>query len=112
MLVAPAAAEPVQTSLTVDANTTALYLFKEGTGTTSACESQRRADGRYQRRHLGARTPVLRRGDRFRIRVNERQRARCARYRHHRRGLGQAPAALGDLVCKNGSYFFTARQHA
>ena len=33
-----AAAEPVQTSLTVDANTTALYLFKEGTGTSSACE--------------------------------------------------------------------------
>ncbi len=31
-----AAAEAVQTSLTVDANTTALWLFKEGTGTTSA----------------------------------------------------------------------------
>ena len=38
MLATQAAAEAVQTSLTVDANTTALYLFKEGTGTSSACE--------------------------------------------------------------------------
>ena len=38
MLVGEAAAEAVQVSMTVDANTTALYLFKEGTGTTSACE--------------------------------------------------------------------------
>ncbi len=36
VLAARAAAEPVQTSFTVDANTTALWLFKEGTGTTSA----------------------------------------------------------------------------
>ena len=36
MLVAQAAAEPVQTTLTVDANTTSLWRFKEGTGTTSA----------------------------------------------------------------------------
>ena len=34
MFVAQAAAEPVQISPTVDANTTALWLFKEGTGTT------------------------------------------------------------------------------
>ncbi len=32
------ASEQVQTSLSIDANTTALYLFKEGTGTSSACE--------------------------------------------------------------------------
>ena len=38
MLPARAVAEPVQTSLTVDANTTALYLFKEGQGNSSACE--------------------------------------------------------------------------
>lgn len=38
LLTARAAAEPVQTSFTVDANTTALYLFKEGQGTSSACE--------------------------------------------------------------------------
>jgi hypothetical protein len=38
MLATQAAAEPVQTAFTVDANTTALYLFKEGTGTTSVCE--------------------------------------------------------------------------
>jgi len=31
-------AEPVQVSPTVDANTTALYRFKEGSGTTTACE--------------------------------------------------------------------------
>ena len=36
MLVAQAAAEPVQTTFTVDANTTSLWRFKEGTGTTSA----------------------------------------------------------------------------
>jgi hypothetical protein len=36
MLVARAAAEPVQVSMTVDANTTALYRFREGTGATSA----------------------------------------------------------------------------
>jgi len=41
VLGAQAAAEPVQTSLTVDANTTGLWLFKEGTGTTSACEVSR-----------------------------------------------------------------------
>ena len=35
-LAAPAAAESVQTSFTADANTTALWLFKEGTGTTAA----------------------------------------------------------------------------
>ena len=33
-----AAAEAVQVSPTVDANTTALYRFKEGVGTTTACE--------------------------------------------------------------------------
>ena len=33
------ASEQVQTVFTVDANTTALYLFKEGTGTTSAPET-------------------------------------------------------------------------
>ena len=38
MLTAQAAAEPVQWSMTVDANTTGLWLFKEGTGTTTACE--------------------------------------------------------------------------
>ena len=38
VLTAPAAAEPVQVSPTVDANTTALYRFKEGTGTTTACQ--------------------------------------------------------------------------
>ena len=36
MLVARAAAEPVQTTFTVDANTTSLWRFTEGTGTTSA----------------------------------------------------------------------------
>jgi hypothetical protein len=38
VLAAQAAAEPVQTSFTADANTTGLWLFKEGTGTSSACE--------------------------------------------------------------------------
>jgi hypothetical protein len=38
VLAARASAEPVQTSLTVDANTAGLWLFKEGTGTTSVCE--------------------------------------------------------------------------
>jgi len=38
VLAGRASAEPVQTSLTVDAHTTGLWLFKEGTGTTSACE--------------------------------------------------------------------------
>lgn len=38
VLAAQAAAEPVQVSPTVDGNTTALYRFKEGTGTTTACE--------------------------------------------------------------------------
>jgi hypothetical protein len=37
MLAAEAAAEPVQVAMTVDANTTALYLFNEGTGATTAC---------------------------------------------------------------------------
>ena len=37
-LAARAAAEPVQVSPTVDANTTALYRFKEGTGATTACQ--------------------------------------------------------------------------
>ena len=32
-----AAAEPVQWSMTVDSNTTGLWLFSEGTGTSSAC---------------------------------------------------------------------------
>ena len=36
VLATPAAAESVQTSFTVDSNTTALWLFKEGTGTTTA----------------------------------------------------------------------------
>jgi hypothetical protein len=36
MLATEAAAEAVRTSFTVDANTTALYLFKEGMGTTCA----------------------------------------------------------------------------
>ena len=35
----PAAAEQVQTLFTADANTTALYLFKEGTGTNTAAET-------------------------------------------------------------------------
>ena len=39
MVSTPAAAESVQTTFTVDANTTALYLFKEGTGTTTAHET-------------------------------------------------------------------------
>ena len=38
LLPARATAEAVQTSFTVDPNTTALYLFKEGTGTTTAAE--------------------------------------------------------------------------
>jgi hypothetical protein len=38
VLATRASAEPVQVSMTVDANTTALYLFKEGTGSTSSCE--------------------------------------------------------------------------
>ena len=37
VLTTQAAAEAVQWSMTVDANTTGLWLFKEGTGTNSAC---------------------------------------------------------------------------
>ncbi len=36
LLATEAAAEAVQVSMTVDANTTALYRFREGSGTTSA----------------------------------------------------------------------------
>ena len=38
LLATEAAAEAVQLSMTADSNTTALYLFKEGTGSTSANE--------------------------------------------------------------------------
>ena len=43
VLAARAAAEPVQVSPTVDANTTALYRFKEGTGTTTASGVDRKS---------------------------------------------------------------------
>ncbi len=111
LLATPAVAAPeqVQTLFTADANTTALYLFKEGTGTTTAHETVQTSPQPLNGTLYGANWAVGRNG--YAV-------ATDAGYMTIPDNAAQRPASAitveawvklsqpgGDLIVKEGAYF-------
>ncbi len=97
VLTAQATAEPVQTTFTVNANTTALYLFKEGTGPTvknevSTGKPINVGKGTWVagRQYYALATYAASESDKSYIYVVERP-VGTPEQRHHRGGVGQEP---------------------
>ena len=103
-----AIAEPVQLSLTVDANTTALYRFKEGTGTTSANEvSGAPTATLYGATWVPGRQFYAVATDSGYVSMNDSASALRPASAITVEVWAKVQRPSGYLACKNGSYFFT-----